>query len=485
MRPIAKPPTAATCAPAFVVRDGGRSLQTVAPLSALEFRVEPRSLPPLQELSATAEGGLAVDAAAVAAIAVDALARSQQQREPPLACLLGVRQALLALLPEASRGAVEVVFEGVELGRVCAVLQPVPAGKQRSVTGLEGSALGGQGWGIDPFQRRAPRQQQQAVSADGLRIELGSQQSGSSSSSSMPQPQRLLPWSAEQLAAAEASAGSSDVCGTDGNALAALLTQTYARFQAAAGKTVGISPGAAWRTALQAAMTNGASQVLLGDRPSGITAARLAAGIWEGSGLQLLASIPAACASGIVVGQALEPGPAATVAAAAAALLPLAAGAWPFAGPLLEIAAFSRKSATEIEELVRVKEPLSQSVGSRPYKLWGEDALLNWPGAMGPVISDRDAYMARACASAAAGGPPAGLTPAYVLTTAADGTPVLQYAQPESGNPAACPPGTGAGVFVPAKAQRAVVAVVGTAHVRGMAAAWHEACKMPDLQPFL
>ncbi len=35
-------------------------------------------------------------------------------------------------------------------------------------------------------------------------------------------------------------------------------------------------------------------------------------------------------------------------------------------------------------------------------RLWGEDALLGWPGAMEPIIEERDAVMAnvlRACAS--------------------------------------------------------------------------------------
>ena len=93
--------------------------------------------------------------------------------------------------------------------------------------------------------------------------------------------------------------------------------------------------------------------------------------------------------------------------------------------------------------------------------------------------------MAQACAAAAAGGPAAGLVPAYVLTAAADGAPVLHYAQPEGGRPGACPPGTGAGTYAPLEAPRAIVALVGTAHVRGMVAAWPEACESPDLQPFL
>ena len=40
---------------------------------------------------------------------------------------------------------------------------------------------------------------------------------------------------------------------------------------------------------------------------------------------------------------------------------------------------------------------------TQAVKLWGEDALLDWPGAMQPVIHDRDAHMAQAIWAAAHG----------------------------------------------------------------------------------
>jgi pheromone shutdown protein TraB len=43
---------------------------------------------------------------------------------------------------------------------------------------------------------------------------------------------------------------------------------------------------------------------------------------------------------------------------------------------------------------------------------WGEDALLKWPGAVTPLIEERDAYMARVMAAAAQGSNPN--VPAYV-----------------------------------------------------------------------
>ena len=54
-----------------------------------------------------------------------------------------------------------------------------------------------------------------------------------------------------------------------------------------------------------------------------------------------------------------------------------------------------------IEEAVRVKEPLSS--GTVSGKLFGEDALLDWPGAAGPLLQDRDEFMAKAAANVATG----------------------------------------------------------------------------------
>ena len=45
----------------------------------------------------------------------------------------------------------------------------------------------------------------------------------------------------------------------------------------------------------------------------------------------------------------------------------------------------------------------AQNGSQEVVKLWGEDALLSWPGAMDVVINDRDAYMAKAIWAAATG----------------------------------------------------------------------------------
>ena len=46
-----------------------------------------------------------------------------------------------------------------------------------------------------------------------------------------------------------------------------------------------------------------------------------------------------------------------------------------------------------------------QNGSSQLVKLWGEDALLDWPGALDPVIHERDAHMARTISAAAQGTP--------------------------------------------------------------------------------
>ncbi len=61
----------------------------------------------------------------------------------------------------------------------------------------------------------------------------------------------------------------------------------------------------------------------------------------------------------------------------------------------------------------------------RPLKLFGEDALLDWPGAFPALIPERDAFMAKALAAVATGG---------------CGVPLsMQHAHPPRARPAATP----------------------------------------------
>lgn len=46
---------------------------------------------------------------------------------------------------------------------------------------------------------------------------------------------------------------------------------------------------------------------------------------------------------------------------------------------------------------------LVQNGSKELVKLWGEDALLSWPGALEPVIHERDVHMANTIWAAATG----------------------------------------------------------------------------------
>lgn len=46
---------------------------------------------------------------------------------------------------------------------------------------------------------------------------------------------------------------------------------------------------------------------------------------------------------------------------------------------------------------------LLQSNLDKPFFVWGEDALLKWPGAEPALIAERDAFMARVLAATATG----------------------------------------------------------------------------------
>ncbi|KAL4443721.1 hypothetical protein ABPG75_011458 [Micractinium tetrahymenae] len=497
VRIVAQPPSVES-APAFVVPPSGAELQTVAPLERIEYVAVPRQLPGIKELSFRAEGGAELPSEAAQGAARAAAAAAA----PGVAAYLAARAALLACLPQG----LDVCFEGVEAGKPTAVVLPVPAGQQRCLTGLEGTAANGAGPFIEPFKRQTARRQQQpggsSSSSGGIQLGAASKrpQGGSGGFQAAlealqnGQGAELTPWSPQQLAQGM-SAASSSSGGSGGNALATFLTTTYAKYQGAVGRTVGVAPGEAWRVALRAAVAAGATQVHLGDLPGDTTGRRLADAILSSSLPLLLGSLVASAASAIVLSQGLldSGAPANPAAVAAAAALPVALALAPVVAPLLEVRKFAGLSASQIEDTVRLSEPLqAASLDAPAVKLWGEDALLKWPGAMQPIIHSRDAYMARSIA-AAASGRPEGLTPAFVLTQAAGvdgagaegGAAVLQYAMPQGGDPGACPPGAGAGQYAPLKGPRTVVAVVGTAHVRGMLREWGPAQRDCSLRGLL
>jgi hypothetical protein len=118
--------------------------------------------------------------------------------------------------------------------------------------------------------------------------------------------------------------------------------------------------------ALRAAVAAGASQYHLGDAPADTTAQRLASAILSASLPRILGSLVASVASGIVLYQGLldSGAPANPAAVAAAAALPVVVALAPVVAPLVEVARFAGLSAQEIEDTVRLKEPLQVRVRS-------------------------------------------------------------------------------------------------------------------------
>jgi pheromone shutdown protein TraB len=155
------------------------------------------------------------------------------------------------------------------------------------------------------------------------------------------------------------------------------------------------------QVALEEAAACGASQVLLIDRPNFVTQRRLAQGVWGALAPRFFAGLGVFNAA--IFGGALGAvdTPLATNTAAVSLVATLAALA-PVALPYLEAWRFSRMTADEIEAAVRVPEPIESNLDKR-MKLWGEDALLDWPGAEESIIRERDDYMARTLAATAVG----------------------------------------------------------------------------------
>lgn len=101
-------------------------------------------------------------------------------------------------------------------------------------------------------------------------------------------------------------------------------------------------------------------QVHLGDLPADTTGRRLADAILASSLPLLLGSLVASAASAVVLSQGLldSGAPANPAAVAAAALLPVVLALAPVVAPLLEVKKFAGLSASQIEDTVRLSEPL-------------------------------------------------------------------------------------------------------------------------------
>ncbi|GIL65992.1 hypothetical protein Vafri_19622 [Volvox africanus] len=506
-------------APEFLVRprnEGAagaaeRSLALVPPLGCIRFKVQARSLPAVTAMSVRVDSSLKavdVDQAALSAICLQASDEGKKGASG-MTTLLRTRQCVTDLL---SSHKVAVSFSGVETGRVEMIVKAVKATDPPFVSGLEGTAANGEGFGIEPFRpqrglfkvsnkmfipqetidtMRAERLGAAAAAeAEGIEGEEGN---GDPSTSAMPlhfggvggsfaHPRvraSLRPWSAEELAAAKQDEPPRRVVQ---DTLAQVMSTVYARIQSRAGRTVGLEPGAAWRAALEAATSVGCGTVLLADRPANVTQHRMGAGLAADTGLRLIGAAALTLGSLVVtLGTSLLPDQAdggvlaAGLAAAVAVVVPVV-------GPFIEVSRFADMSEEQIEDAVAVKEPIDQGDLSKPLKLFGEDALLDWPGAFEALIPERDAFMAKAIAAVATGKP--GVAPAYVFDEI-DGKAVWRYAMPEGGPQRSAPQGLGDGALLGLRGVSAVVGVVGSAHARGMLRDWPEALQNNDVSSLL
>ena len=153
--------------------------------------------------------------------------------------------------------------------------------------------------------------------------------------------------------------------------------------------------------AMEEAVQCGAAQVILGDRPAFVTQRRLAQGLWDALAPRVivgfLAFNTAIFAGGFKIVDTVT-----AYEAMGVALVGTFLGLLPVALPYWELYRFSEMSAGEIEAAVAVPEPVESNLDA-PLKLFGEDALLDWPGASESIIAERDRYMAKALAAAATG----------------------------------------------------------------------------------
>lgn len=148
-------------------------------------------------------------------------------------------------------------------------------------------------------------------------------------------------------------------------------------------------------------MQCGASQVILGDRPAFVTQRRLAQGLWDALAPRVVVGF-LAFNTAILAGGFNIVDRTTAYQGMGLALLATALGLLPVALPFWELYRFSEMSEEEIETAVAVPDPVESDLET-PLKLFGEDALLDWPGASESIIAERDLYMAKALAAAATG----------------------------------------------------------------------------------
>ncbi|GMH40648.1 hypothetical protein BSKO_08552 [Bryopsis sp. KO-2023] len=466
-------------APAFLPRVVGGKLQvqSVPPLGVVEFQMRDRSLPPLITIELRVDSSLQsleITEEEIQNLCAEAL-QSSKDGTRSLTVYLKLRQQLLDLCEAKGLQGV-VIFQGEERGRAEVVLRARRPSDPPLLTGFEEGAEGGAGWGIDAFRpAKRPYKLSEKMSIPQAALDkiIGNDRVAKMQGESSVEvlKEKLLiraneyrEWEENEkpIAYDKDSKGVADYFG-------GFITSMYGKFQSDAGRKVGVDPGAAWRTAMETSVKKGVRQLLLFDMPTSESAKHLAQSIFVGMGTRFALafafslSVAAALSAGVLP-EMDNLGRNATIATA----LVDAAILWPIFVPYLEIYRLSTMSKEEIEDAVKVKVPIQEDLDN-VLKLFGEDALLDWPGAMVPIIDERDKYMARNLHAAAKGA--WGASPAFIQDVIEDKV-VLRYMMPGNGPRKAAPMGKGDGEYVPLQGPKSAVAIVGSAHVRGMVKEW-------------
>ena len=144
-------------------------VQTVAPLGSLRFQASPRQLPKVKSIkvssSTKSSGGIEH--------VLETAFGKVQQGTATIDVLLEAHQQL----QDTVRGHTSICFSGVESGDIKVTINSVNGPHEVSITGLEGTAKSGKGWGISAFQPRSP----QVPSLHGNTISSTSSSTGGSS----------------------------------------------------------------------------------------------------------------------------------------------------------------------------------------------------------------------------------------------------------------------------------------------------------------
>eukprot|EP00879_Flechtneria_rotunda_P015305 GHRR01015999.1.p1 GENE.GHRR01015999.1~~GHRR01015999.1.p1 ORF type:complete len:671 (+),score=251.32 GHRR01015999.1:265-2277(+) len=406
---------------------GEVGLQLVPPLGSLKFIVEPRKLPLIttmdsrldsslrdagvtqQQLQAVvnslleevAKGRQAAKEAAASSNGrnVDSAEQKEGSQEDndkdsesdaladadnSLPIYLTARAQLAALFSDPSQ--IVVAFSCVETGRVEVLVRARRAADPEYVSGLECSAINGEGQGIDSFKPQrasvqlSPGMFLPAEAAERLAAARAARQAERVLAPSQGWQRRTAYrlWDFDEVSSAESELPSSPVADLFGR----LMTGLYSKLQAAAGEAAGISSGAVWRAAMEAACEVGSQQLLLGDRPADVSQRRLANAITTACGSRLTAAfgllvtgivttathaLPDIEAAAAAATGSAATGDAGIVLGAAAAALALA---WPVLGPFAEVLQFSRLSGEEVEKIVEIKDPLQVNTCTSPVAWW-------------------------------------------------------------------------------------------------------------------